>query len=239
MQWVLDRYPGMDVQILDYGCGSGAIVKELRKAGKSAFGCDVFYEGGDYSDAVDRELLDDGIIKRMEGDAIPFESAGFDVVINNQVMEHVQDLEAVLAEIHRVLRPGGVLLSLFPDKGVWREGHCGIPFLHWFPKKSRPRIYYAAFWRMLGFGYNKGSKSVLQWSRDTCEWLDSWTYYRSRHEIGAAYGACFDKIRHIEDYWLWLRLNRNRTPIAILPSWLQRFIVAKLGCMVFEARKPE
>ena len=36
----------------------------------------------------------------------------------------------VLAKISRVLKPGGMVLSLFPDKGVWREGHCGIPFLH-------------------------------------------------------------------------------------------------------------
>ena len=35
------------------------------------------------------------------------------------------------SKIHRVLKPGGTLLSLSPDKSVWHEGHCGVPFLHW------------------------------------------------------------------------------------------------------------
>lgn len=236
-KWVINHAPSKTVRVLDYGCGSGQIIKELRMHEIEAFGCDVFYEGGDYSSSIDPTLLSGGTIKRMNGDLIPFESSLFDIVINNQVMEHVENLESVLAEIQRVLKPGGQVLSLFPDKGVWREGHCGIPFLHWFPKYSHIRIYYAASLRVLGFGYHKGSKSVIQWSRDFCDWLDKWTHYRTRKEVDTTYGNYFTGMHNIEDYWLKLRLGKRKFIISWLPASIQRVIVQKLGGIVFVATK--
>lgn len=158
-QWILE-HAHSGAHVLDYGCGAGQIVTRLRNAGVAAFGCDVFYEGGDYSKQMGGELFDGGVIRRMDANRIPFETESFDFVVNNQVMEHVPDLDGVLNEIWRVLKPGGMVLSLFPDRGVWREGHCGIPFLHWFPKGgNRVRIYYAALLRSVGFGYFKGEKA--------------------------------------------------------------------------------
>ncbi len=237
-QWVLDQKPEKCVRVLDYGCGAGQIIKELRKRNLNAFGCDVFYEGGDYSKLIETELFDDSIIKRMDGRTIPFDCASFDFIINNQVMEHVENLDSVLAEIHRVLKPSGVVLSIFPDKSVWREGHCGIPFLHWFEKNSRTRVYYAAGFRILGFGYHKGTKSVMRWSQDFCEWLDEWTHYRTRQEVNSTYSKYFCEIQHIEDYWLQLRLGRRKSLVAWLPASMQKLVVKKLGGMVFVASKP-
>jgi len=185
--WVNEESGSRSVKVLDYGCGAGEIVKLLRKQGVDAYGCDVFYEGGDYSTKLGSDLLGT-IIRRMDDSgAVPFDASTFDLVINNQVMEHVEDLDRVLAEVSRVLKPGGKVLSLFPDKSVWREGHCGIPFLHRFPKGSRPRVYYALAWRTLGFGHFKTGKSRLKWCEDFCQWLDKWTWYRSRRVIDASY----------------------------------------------------
>lgn len=47
-------------------------------------------------------------------DALPLEDAGFDMVLLLQVLEHVPDPAAVLAELHRVLKPGGVLVLTAP-----------------------------------------------------------------------------------------------------------------------------
>jgi len=235
-RWVLDQKHGENVHVLDYGCGAGQIVKALRQHDVQAFGCDVFYEGGNYSASIDPALFDN-IIRRMEGDTIPFDSASFDFVINNQVMEHVEHLDNVLAEVQRVLKPGGMVLSLFPDRGVWREGHCGVPFLHWFPKDSRPRVYYAAACRMFGLGHHKWTKSIMRWSQDFCEWLDQWTYYRTRQEIVSTYDKYFSNTHHIEDYWLQVRLGRRKVVAAWLPASIQRLVVRKLGGLVFVARK--
>lgn len=237
-QWIFDQRPGKDVRVLDYGCGSGDIVKELRASGVEAYGCDVFYEGGDYSPTIDPRYFDAGIIKRITENTIPFESSSFELVVNKMVMEHVENLDDVLIEINRVLKPGGMVLSIFPDKSVWHEGHCGIPFLHWFSKAGRGRVCYAAAWRALGFGYHKGTKTVMQWSEDFCDWLDKWTYYRTRHEIDTSYSKFFPGIRHIEDYWLKLRLGRRKSLVTWLPTPTQRLIVQKFSTLVFVAQKP-
>lgn len=237
-QWIIENKTENNVCVLDYGCGAGEIVKDLRKRGLNAFGCDVFYEGGDCSKYIEPALFGSDI-RRIEGYCtIPFDSDSFDFVINNQVMEHVEDIDSVLAEIQRVLKPGGMVLSLFPDKGVWREGHCGIPFLHWFPKGNRHRVFYAAAFRILGLGYHKGNKSVMLWSQNFCEWLDKWTYYRTRQEIDSAYDKYFCDIMHIEDYWLQIRGGKGKLIANWLPVQTQQIVVRKLGGLVFVARKP-
>ena len=193
----------------------------------------MFYSGGDYSSQVPAELWNTAISPMQDG-KIPFPSETFDLVISNQVLEHVEDLSAVLAEIHRVLKPGGTVLSLFPDRSVWREGHCGIPFLHWFPKHSRPRVYYAFTLRTLGLGANKNGKSCIQWSEDFCRWLDEWTYYRPYGVITHEFGNYFGPLHHLEAEWFVARLGpRARS----LPAWTRRFIAKKWGHLVFACRK--
>jgi SAM-dependent methyltransferase len=224
------------ITVLDYGCGAGQIVTRLRNKGIDAKGCDVFYAGGDYSKQVPSEILGE-IIKPMENGIIPFPRGSFNVVVNNQVLEHVEDIDNVLAEIHRVLKPQGRVLSLFPDRSVWREGHCGIPYLHWFPKGSKIRIYYASFLRALGMGHFKGDKSILQWSRDFCEWLDQWTWYRSYREIRTAFDKHFVNLTHVEDYWLQERLGQRAAAIRWLPKQARRWMVRKLVGMVFICTK--
>lgn len=44
-RWILDRKPGADARVLDYGCGAGKITEELKKNGVDAFRCNIFYEG--------------------------------------------------------------------------------------------------------------------------------------------------------------------------------------------------
>ena len=229
---IASRFTPGHSKVLDYGCGAGEIVSRLKAKGFEAVGCDVFFEGGDYSASVPAELMDH-VIFRMSGNAAPFEDQSFDVVINNQVLEHVSDLNAVVTEMWRVLRPGGTLVCLFPDASVWREGHCGVPFLHWFPKKSNFRVYYAAFFRLLGFGYHKGEKGILEWSRDFCSYLDNWTFYRPYAEIELALRNLFSAPCHIEEHWLQERLGRRAFLVAWLPGGFQRFLVRKLGGMIF------
>ena len=237
IQWLLDHLPGEQTRVLDYGCGAGQIVAELRRRGIDSYGCDIFYEASDYAAAVDRSLFGTAI-KPMEGGIIPFENASFDLIVNNQVMEHVEDLDVVLAEIKRVLKPGGIVINLFPHKGVWREGHCGVPFLHWFPKGSRARVYYAAALRSLGAGYHKRDVGIVRWSEDTCAWLDKWTHYRTRKEIHTTYNHYFCDIRHIEDDWLQARLGQHKTVATWLPAITQKFVVTRMCGLIFLARKP-
>jgi SAM-dependent methyltransferase len=65
-----------------------------------------------------------------EGDGIPFPTGSFDLVLSNQVLEHVRDLDLLLREVARVLAPGGVSVHFFPTREVWLEPHVGLPLVH-------------------------------------------------------------------------------------------------------------
>lgn len=235
-RWAAGQARGGAIRILDYGCGGAQTVAKLRSRGIEAYGCDTYFDGGDFSSKVPAELLAQGFVRRMPSDSIPFDDQFFDVVINNFVMEHVPDLDASLREIARVIKPGGVVLSLFPDRGAWLEGHSGIPFLHKFGKGTTPRIYYMAVLSLLGFGARKG-RARLAWCRWTCEYLDKWTYFRPLREIHACYGRHFDAMEHIEDQWVDSRFGARLPLIRLIPAPLKRLLVRKFGASAFVCRR--
>lgn len=232
-QWVLRQ--GIGLRVLDYGCGAGEVVKLLRSEGVQAFGCETFYSGGDTRNAVG-DLLGTAILP-MEDGRIPFPDQSFDIVLSNAVLEHVEDLGAVLSEIARVTKPSGRVLSVFPSRDTWREGHSGVPFLHWFPKGSELRVYYAALMHRLGFGYHRQKWGTpMQWARHKCEWLDRWVVYRSLPEIHAAFSAHLGPVTHIEDTFLQERLGSRARLVRWLSVPFQQLVVRKLGELVFTAR---
>ena len=57
---------------------------------------------------ADGEVADDVVLESVNGDAtgLPFADGSFDRIIASEVMEHIDDDEAALAELARVLRPG-------------------------------------------------------------------------------------------------------------------------------------
>ena len=60
-----------------------------------------------------------------------------------------------------------LLLSIFPSRDVFREGHIGIPFSHWFQKESRVRFYYTWALRGLGLGtWKDQAPTARQWAVD-------------------------------------------------------------------------
>jgi SAM-dependent methyltransferase len=231
--WAAKHIDGTTKRVLDYGCGAGEIVTLLRSMGIDAYGCDVYYGGGDYSASVPTALKE--FVFRMSNGKIPFADGSIDLVVSNQVFEHVPDMEGTLSEIARVLRPGGTALNVFPDEGVWREGHCGVPFLHWFPKRSSLRVYYAAAARCIGLGVHKQGKGIMQWARDFCVWLDDWTYYRSITEITLQFNRLLGVTRHAEEDWLNARFSGR---LDWLPLEFRRFGVRKAGGLVLVSKKP-
>ena len=96
------------LSVLDVGCGGGLLAERF-----AALGCQV--TGIDRSlptlDAARQHAQSSGLsIRYQEGSAesLPFDAAQFDVVCCCDVLEHVDDVECVVAEIARVLKPGGI-----------------------------------------------------------------------------------------------------------------------------------
>lgn len=117
-----------DADVLDLGAGSGLISRYLRPHVRSIVAADR--DTGPFA-------VDDVEIRRTDGIALPFAEARFDIVVYNHVLEHVGDREAqgqAIAEIVRVLRPGGLVYLATPNRWTVMEPHFRLPLLSWFPQ---------------------------------------------------------------------------------------------------------
>ena len=231
-------------RVLDFGCGGGRLVEAGLAEGLDIAGADVYYGGSQSRAEAERRGLLGGAIQEMRNDVLPYPDGAFDLVVNNQVLEHVTDLPATLSEIHRVLGPGGEVLSVFPSSDVFREGHIGIPFSHWFPKNSRARFYYTWALRSLGLGiWKEQSPTCRQWAIDKLAWIDAYTRYRPRREIFEAFNRFFTSELRESDYIRYRLLDRpGRRVLATfagagLVAPVARAVFRKLAFLVILSRK--
>jgi ubiquinone/menaquinone biosynthesis C-methylase UbiE len=106
-----------DACILDLGCGTGPVVSELRRHGRQCIGVDYASDMLGYAKARLRSMsLDDSNLLQGDSLRIPFRSATFDIVICLGVISFVEDKEAMLKEIRRILKPGGTFIISFRNK---------------------------------------------------------------------------------------------------------------------------
>jgi SAM-dependent methyltransferase len=235
------RRPG--ARILDFGCGPGTVVQAARGLGLECSGADAFYEGEQDLPLVQKTGLFGTAIRKIENGRVPFEDASFDLIVSNQVLEHVEHLDGAVSELSRLLKPDGRLLVLCPTREVVREAHCGVPFLHWLDPASSSRVAYASRWNWAGFGFDKERKSPEEWAREAVSWMDRFVFYRSRHDLQGLLGRSFETAS-LEGHYLAYRLRQHRRAGALAPllriPWLDgagRAICHRFNGIVVLARK--
>jgi SAM-dependent methyltransferase len=99
---------GREPCILDVGCGTGVTGLSFTREGK-VFGVDSSALAVEF--ARRRGLQR---IARSVGEGLPFTSGQFDLITSSDVLEHIEDDRAVLCEMARVARPGGLLVIVVP-----------------------------------------------------------------------------------------------------------------------------
>lgn len=99
--------------VLDAACGSGYGSAELGRVARHVVGVDVDEPAVDY--ARTRYGGDNVEFEVMDVAALQFEGDSFDVVVSFETIEHVEDREAFLREVTRVLRPSGTFLVSTPS----------------------------------------------------------------------------------------------------------------------------
>ncbi|MEV6295722.1 class I SAM-dependent methyltransferase [Streptomyces sp. NPDC051896] len=96
-------------RILDAGCGSGPLSAALRDRGAVVTGIDA----GAAMLALARRRLGDDVALHVADlrDPLPFDDGAFDDVVASLVLHYLEDWGPTLAELRRVLRPGGRLIA--------------------------------------------------------------------------------------------------------------------------------
>jgi SAM-dependent methyltransferase len=110
-RYLLDHLPETGA-VLEVGSGSGKILRTLQahRPGLHPYGCDI----SDWSPP-------EGIQFRLMTTDIPYPDQTFDAVLVVDVLEHVPDPDHLIAEIVRVLKPGGRFVGFVPIEGESRS----------------------------------------------------------------------------------------------------------------------
>lgn len=139
--------------LLDVGCGFGGALVALCEAGGRCTGLE--YDSSRLSMSRERLGLH-GLganLVRGDGFSMPFPDGSFDAVLCMEVLEHVPRRPAIVREMARVLRPGGLLYLSFPNLLSWSnflsDPHyqlagvvaLPLPIARWYTKKRRGRNY--------------------------------------------------------------------------------------------------
>jgi 2-polyprenyl-3-methyl-5-hydroxy-6-metoxy-1,4-benzoquinol methylase len=121
-------------RILDLGSGMGGTSVALGLAGAAPL---AFEYNRAYCDIIrlraaryDMSLP----VVNGAGEQLPFGDTSFDLVIAWDVVEHVQNPALLLAELARVLHPGGRVLLTVINRFAFRDPHYHLPLLNWLPR---------------------------------------------------------------------------------------------------------
>jgi SAM-dependent methyltransferase len=111
-------------RLLDVGCGRGDLGAALVAQGWCVAGVDPSSEAVAFARArgVDAQA---GTLERVE-----YEDESFDAVVMRHSLEHVPDPIADLRRIHRLLKPGGLLLLALPNFDSWERHRFGSAWFH-------------------------------------------------------------------------------------------------------------
>jgi len=135
-----------DMDVLDFGCGTGLLTLHLQPKVRSITGVD----SSEGMLAVLRSKVAQGKLPNVrttyfdldKGDALP---GRYDLVVSSMTLHHIPDVARLLAEFHRVLKPGGrlCLADLDSEGGRFHDDSTGV-FHHGFDRAALVRHLEAA-----------------------------------------------------------------------------------------------
>ncbi len=112
-------------RVLDVGCGRGVLLQEFRRRGWNVQGTELSDQAASYARQTLKIPVEVGTLE-----TIHFPPNHFDTIILWHVLEHVLNPRALLAEINRILKPGGVLLVSVPNFSSFEARVCKDKWFH-------------------------------------------------------------------------------------------------------------
>lgn len=201
---------------VDIGCGSGGIAATLAPRVERMIGIDPepWTRWADW-------MNENPNLRFIQGsyDTEPplLEANTVDVVLCNQVYEHVPDPQRLISEIYRILKPGGYCYFAGPNLLFPIEPHVFWPFVHWLPRKTA-----LAIMRFVG------SKELLDANAAHYWKLRSWlTAYETHNALPAI----------LSQPSIFNRAGLIWNVLARLPKWLLAKLTFASPGFVFVLRK--
>ena len=96
-------------KVLDVCCGRGEFINEFINLGLEGHGVDINDTAKKHFPALSLKLVD------LEKDKLPYNDDEFDIVFNKSVVEHFLSPEKIIKECYRVLKPGGIIITMTPS----------------------------------------------------------------------------------------------------------------------------
>lgn len=240
---VQDAATNSAVRVLDLGCGQGDLIAYLHKSLAllrpdiqfQVYGYDVIWGSPETNTGkanaiakLQQEAPGTDWSQRVSfqppSSPWPFPDAFFDIIVSNQVLEHVADHAALVAEVKRTLAPGGSSAHLFPLKNYVYEGHIFVPFVHRFENHDLA-VAFLRFMHRLGFGRldseGKPSRHGMADAENQADWFMRFTNYRFKNEflsLGRRAGLRVSFRFTQEFYWAKIRSLLHRAPKYIYSS---------------------
>jgi SAM-dependent methyltransferase len=208
---VLEKYvPDFAVdgaRVLDIGCGDAGVIIAFAEEGAEVAGLELDEKSLRRAALRAREHGVRAILSKGVAEALPFPDASFDLVILDNVLEHVRDRPGTLREIHRVLRPGGLLYMVTPKPfslySLWNDPHYDLAGLVLLPR--RLQIFY--FEKMRGGGEGTYDVGVIP------------TRWRLRRLLR---GAGLEPIVSPRELWVNYLRDRTSRPDEVRPGLKRR-----------------
>lgn len=119
-----------NLRIIEVGCGTGEISAFFAEITHLIWGIEI-----DISNLLKHQtsFLPNLAFSHANGANLPFKDESFDIVLFPQVYEHTTQQQAVINDIYRILKPGGICFFSGPNRFQIIEPHYFLPFLSWLP----------------------------------------------------------------------------------------------------------
>ncbi|MBM3493051.1 MAG: class I SAM-dependent methyltransferase [Armatimonadetes bacterium] len=147
-----------DLDILDVGCGTGAMSSALRRFGRVV--------SADLSDLALRYSARRGLTALCSADAtrLPLRSESFDAIVALDLLEHIPDDAAAAHEFARALRPGGCLFATVPAyQSLWSGHDLALMHMRRYTAREVGRLVSGQALRVLRLSYAMTALFPIVW----------------------------------------------------------------------------
>lgn len=212
----LRRYAAFDPagkRVLDIGCGDAGVLIAIAEQGAACAGIELDEKSLARAEVRAGEHGVEIDLRRGVAEALPWGDGSFDLVILDNVLEHVTDRPGTLREIHRVLRPGGLLYMVTPKPlslySLWNDPHYDLAGMVLMPRSMQ--IWY--FEKVRGGGEGTYDVGIIP------------TRWRLRRLLKE---ARFTPVVSPRELWVHYLRNRIARPEEVRPG-LKRKLAAYFG----------